>query len=245
MRINSCLYGTRDKIMNEAFMPSEKGQVALAACCCQRLLPCYEAFCVMEGWKGIKAAMEGLDLIWESLLKELEFDKNHLEKAIDACNATCPEAEDFLSLFSAISENTVSAVIYTLEAIIQPSQLKFENVRRRTLESVSDYISAVDRPNPTGHVDSKQRKLINRLPVKNMVSELKANEEAFESWIKSHPLYIAELKDQQADLELIASNMLPWKELVIRIRKRSRVLGIQPMKRGFFGRSNKSGKRRE
>jgi uncharacterized protein YjaG (DUF416 family) len=69
--------------------------IAFAASCCERQLPNYHAFSLMEHWGDIRALRQCVDALWESAARE-QPDFSLIQRLIPLCMRATPYLDDFV-----------------------------------------------------------------------------------------------------------------------------------------------------
>ncbi|MBW4497911.1 MAG: YjaG family protein [Oscillatoria princeps RMCB-10] len=98
-------------------------RIAFAASICERLLPNYAAFYRTENWGNLSMLRTALDEVWQ-ILQEKPVDAARIRQLRDACESedVMPDSEDFSeSRYDGQAREAVIAIIYTLDACIEPS----------------------------------------------------------------------------------------------------------------------------
>lgn len=186
-------------------------RVAFAASCCERLVPNYNAFCIIENWGNPEVLYGALEKVWV-YVEGGSLSKEDIDSLILSCKEIIPDTEDFYSIFTELAVNSVAAIIYTLRSIIETDLDELANVGGLAVESVESYLSAVNDPKIGVHSADK----------------------AFDTWLKRAPLLVSELNKQQEDIQFLESWMGERKELIQILRQSSKTRGIQPFARGIF-----------
>src|ERR1700674_1235890 len=84
-------------------------RVAFAASCCERLVPNYHGFFLMERWGDYSAVVRCLDEIWNHLGGATVNEDLH-KQLMDACRQALPDTDDFTSIFTAAALNAGVAI---------------------------------------------------------------------------------------------------------------------------------------
>lgn len=190
-------------------------QIAFAAACCERLIPNYHAFALMEDWGDPALLRQALDEIWSDLEGET-FPKSSFRVLIAACKAVTPDTEDFTSFLTGAALNAAAAIIYTLESCLDGDAELVAMVGRVAVNTIDEYLSLVNDPIVGSH----------------------AAEATFDTWLQQAPLMIAELEKQQQDLVALQSHATLDLHFLMELRQSSRVAGLQPFARGLIKMAN-------
>jgi uncharacterized protein YjaG (DUF416 family) len=189
---------------------SHKHRIAFAASCCERLLPNYRAFSLIEGWGDPLLMRKILDRVWAFLegeyLSEIEF--NQFQKQ---CEGIIPDTEDFASLFVGLAVNAGAALLYVLRYCTNNNVDELLFVSRLSIESIEAYLNVVNDPNLTYHTSDKQ----------------------FDAWLRQSPLIRAEIEKQKHDFEILRSSPEITRAFIENLKRLSQKNGIQPFYRGL------------
>ena len=185
-------------------------RVAFAACCCERLLPNYRAFSLMEGWGDYLFLRGALDEVWSWLAGE-RLSESNVRGAAERCAELAPDTEEFASLFVSAAGDAAAAVAYTLECCLDGEAARAATVGRLAAESVYMYLLTVNDPLTDAH----------------------ASDPAFEQAMESAPLMRAEVGKQRADLDRLKSLRVLNSETLRGLRESSARSGIRPLERGL------------
>jgi len=187
-----------------------KQRVAFAAACCERLLPNYLAFVVMEGWGSSTIMQQALNEIW-GFLQGGVLSEERVQELRTACEAAMPDSEDFTSIFTGPAQNAASATIYTLECCVDGDSERIAMVGRLAIHTVDDYLNVVNDP----------------------MTDVHGSNMAFDQWLEQAPLMAAEVDAQQQDLGLLKLYAEPDPDSLEDLRRSSSTKGIQPFVRGI------------
>lgn len=187
-------------------------RIAFGASCCERLLPNYLAFSLMEDWGDFITLRKALDLIWIGLIDEtrrVDLDKMSLEALVELA----PETEDFTTIFTSLAGDAVASVVYTIGAFQHEDEStdKLLLVLQVVQNSVFEYLASVNEPNSQPHVEDSD----------------------FEQSLFQYPLMATEVQHQRKDLLLLRENVTLSHELISKLKEDSSNSGIQPIKRGM------------
>jgi len=157
-------------------------RVALAASCCERLLPNYYVFAREEGQGNPSIPREALDEVWQILngkpidtetIRQLEENKNY---------ALIPDEEVFNSQYNYEAQLAAIAIFNTLEAcLISPNLQMIMSVLEGTGDTISEFL--------------RVEKQINDPNWLNKSAEEQDQE------IDNHPFTIREIAKQREDLQ--------------------------------------------
>src|SRR5688572_8402346 len=154
---------------------SNRKQVAFGASCCERLLPNYYAFSVIERSGDFPKLRSILDRVWKGLVDESASGELHC-LSWDELIQLAPDTEDFSSLFTSLAGDAVSAVASTVRAYLDPAN-SLDNVVAVIdimQDTVFQYLAIVNEPDLEPHKE----------------------EPLFEEKILALPLMLAELEWQ-------------------------------------------------
>jgi hypothetical protein len=184
--------------------------VAFTASCCERLIPNYHAFALMEHWGDSASLQEAEDTIW-AFLRGANLDESRIRELIKACKAAAPHSDDFGSIFVGAAINAYAAIVHTLEYCLDEDIKHIAYVIDLATDTIREYLFTVNFPK----------------------IGLFAHDFTFDEWIEQAPLMIAELEKQQQDLEALKEHTLLNSDFLADMRQSSGVVGIHPIKRGI------------
>ncbi len=190
---------------------SNEYRVAFAASCCERLVPNYDAFWVIENWGEPQVLHDAIEKVW-AYVDGISPSKEEINSLILACNDIMPDTEEFSSIFTGLAVNSVAAIIHTLRASIEADLEELASVGSLAVECVDSYLSAVNDPKIGIHSADK----------------------TFDDWLEHAPLLVAELNKQHEDIQFLKSWTGKNLELIKVLRQSSRTTGVQPFARGIF-----------
>ncbi len=186
------------------------GQIAFAAACCERMLPNYDGFCVMEGWGDPALLRRALDRIWAAV-DGREIPADEIQSLLAACDAIIPDAEDVASAFTGVAQYAVASVMHVLEFLSTGKLDELAAAAGLAEESIYEYLhAACDQYLRTSELD-----------------------EALDQWVRNSPMITDERNLQGEEMELIASWGGRNADLIRRLQENSRSAGIQPIRRGM------------
>jgi uncharacterized protein YjaG (DUF416 family) len=188
-----------------------RNRVAFAASCCERLLPNYHAFTLVESWGDLAPLVDGIDLVWHYLATGT-LPEPHARKLALACEAAAPDMEDFGSLYAPAALDAAASVAYTLEGCLTDDVRPIADVASLARETIYLYLHRIGQPTP-----------------------LEPQAGAFiEDWVQHSPLMQQELAKQQQDLLDLQQRTLLTPEFLLSLRTSSQGLGLQPFLRGIM-----------
>lgn len=129
---------------------SPEMRTLFAASCCERLLPNYQAFTILDRWGNFKVLRQGLDSVWGHFLGK-ELTEKRIETTIRKIEENMPESEDFSSLYSELAADAAEAMIYTLSSIITDDVDVVLNVSNICINSIENYLGFVSDPETEVH----------------------------------------------------------------------------------------------
>jgi uncharacterized protein len=184
---------------------------AFAASCCERLLPNYLAFNVLEQW-GEPAVLTGtLDEIWASL-ETNEISDSRAVQMIRQCGDQAPDADEFRSAFSVLAIDAVQALIEALQLYVEARPSTLITISETAIGTIDQYLGVVGDPRP-GESSSVSDELIR--------------------WISNSPLLLAEIQKQNDDIAALSSHPNLDRGFIERLRHTSNQTGVQPFLRGL------------
>src|SRR5436309_2969418 len=92
-------------------------RVAFAACCCERMLPNYAAFTIMEGWGQLETLRGYLNDIWAAVAGA-KLEAREVEERDSGWESLAPDTEDFHSVFTSAALNAAVAITDTLRCCL-------------------------------------------------------------------------------------------------------------------------------
>jgi len=216
----------RDELTAEVKALSTPRQIAFLCCCCERLAPNYRAYCIDEGVGAAELLDRSLDLLW-GIVRGKKFAKKTVRTLLEEIAAS-PVDEDRRSSFLGLAQDALSAVMFTLEFVLDNSDSRIREVIRWCDETVSEWIAMTSGFDPFHPGDDIVE--LAEVPFKS----LKAANSAYLQWICDHPMARAERRwrrDNVAELSRMqtAAGSATWHAL----RQRARRVGIQPFIRAL------------
>ncbi|MDW8215029.1 MAG: DUF416 family protein [Roseiflexaceae bacterium] len=187
-----------------------RGRTAFAALCCERLLPTYQAFQVVERAGSTSPLIEALDAIW-AYIGGATLSSAAVAQLQEACKRVAPDTEEYTSLYAELALITVSAVCLTLQTILDQQSATAAEVAERALAAVDAYLNRVAIPQLTVH----------------------AVDPAFDAWVASAPLLASERQFQQENIAAARAITTLQDHNIARLRAIERTRGIQPFIRGL------------
>jgi uncharacterized protein len=186
-------------------------QIAFGASCCERLLPNYLAFSLMEGWGDFRSLRNLLDLVWTAVIDESKWTEI-TQISLKDTKDLAPHCDDFSTLFTPLAGDAVASIVYTIGAYLNPNESieKLRLVLQVTENSLYQFLAAVNDPELDVH----------------------GGDASFEESIFHYPLMLAELEKQRQDIAYLLDNQLN-EAAVFHLKTSSSISGIQPLKRGL------------
>jgi len=189
---------------------SSKYRTVFAASCCERLIPNYVAFSIMDNWGPPDVLENALEFVWVSL-QVPRLDAQHVRALIQACQKIIPDTEDFTSLFSGAALNAAAAVCYTLMCLEDGKLEHAVYAGRLAIETIESYLHTVNKPSLA----------------------VSFHDPTFSEWLDQAPLFISEMDLQRKTIQSLQSYPALDKAFLDAIRRSSSVTGIQPFLRGL------------
>jgi uncharacterized protein len=185
-------------------------QIAFGASCCERMLPDYYAFWQTEGWGDFSYLESVLNRIW----RYVSGDDSPLESCLNRLTNITPDTEDFSTIYVSLAVNSVSAIAYTIESCLNPSEgsQKIALVSDLMFDSLFSYLLAVNYPFVHAHIQDQQ----------------------FSESIFEYPLMSSEKLKQLTDLRLLEEATDLSCNSLLELRDSSRNIGIRAADRGLF-----------
>jgi uncharacterized protein YjaG (DUF416 family) len=190
-------------------------QTAFAASCCERLLPNYQAFAVMEGWGDPPLLDQALNAVWQ-FLDGTSLPEERVHALIAAIDQVTPDMDDYTSFFAGAALSAVSAVVYTLESCLTADAEKTALVGRVAIETIDLYLDIVNDPIVGAH----------------------QADPALDRWLEQAPLMLAEITYQQETIAHLQAHPTLDSAFLQRLRQSAQRQGIQPFARGMVKRTN-------
>lgn len=213
-----------------SFTSLNKQQIlAFGLSCCERFLPTFEAFTLMEKWGDVEVLRDAVDYLWQSVLgarlKPLE-----TRRRIRECANQVPGLNDnFWSIFHNTAFNTATSVVYTLKFSINGNIDEIRKVSRSSLASVENYLYAV---NDLYAIDVGLM-LEDEILGENIfdIDKFSMMRSNLSQLVANAPLYLAEMDKQKSDLNSISESLST--EKVEKLRMSAQYFGLQPFSRGI------------
>ena len=169
-------------------------RIAFGASVCERLMPNYLAFSEVENFGDYKQLKNVLNDIWSGLIGYKESKERVKMTSFESLIELAPDTEDFHSIYTSMAGNTVSAIVYTIEALLNP-QKSIENivcVARLAVESLYEYEIFAQTDNSSAVTNETHNQVMNSLSIK---SELEKQEQSI-SFLEKHSILDAEVCKQ-------------------------------------------------
>lgn len=191
---------------------SEWKRAAFAASCCERLIPNYYAFFLIEHWGTPDALLTALNFVWKSIGHQ-GFDTAELALHLDECERSGPDADEFGTLLVGSAMDAAGAVYYALDSLRDVTPASAVNAGRSAIRTIESYLYGVNVP----------------------TLSLRAADDEFHRWLDQAPLLKAELRLQRQILETLTSPDCDLADEQSRddLRRVSSDSGIQPIRRGI------------
>src|ERR1051326_2560509 len=173
---------TGDERLRRLELLPPRHQLAFGAACCDRLVPVYEGFSLLERTAPKPVIREAHDGLWR-LAAGIQIEKRAIETAISRLKRAYPSEERIRCYLLAGAEMAVQALSNVLKYVVEGDVRLIDETAELAFSSVYDYVSQVDHP------FSKRYEPL----------------EDFDRWAESHPLLLEELARQKDDLDLLAS----------------------------------------
>ena len=173
------LMSDRDKVFGVLHTLKPEHQVAFAASCCERLLPCYQAFVVTHQWGNFDVFRKALDQIW-LFLKGEPYKVAELEMLLSSCEKAIPDSDEFGSAYVQPAISASSAICCVLKACLRGDNNPVDMIFDTVIVAIESYLYAVNFPY-SGVVSS------------NLVA-------SFDDWLYTAPLLRTEVQKQFRDL---------------------------------------------
>ncbi len=151
-------------------------QLAFSAACCERAFPNYAAFSRQEGWGRPEMLRSSLDCVWAHVI-DRNFEIVKAQKIEIECKALAPDSDAFPSVAATAAQE--AALMITLLVHFSYDLNPNYAVRIATFnrDTIDMYVQIREKLDPT--------------------------DPELESKITSHPLILAELEKQKADLKRV------------------------------------------
>jgi uncharacterized protein YjaG (DUF416 family) len=188
-----------------------RSRTAFAALCCERLLPTYQAFQVVERAGSTSLLIDALDAIW-AYIGGATLSSEAIAQLQATCEHVAPDTEEHASLYAELALITVSAICLTLQTILDQQSATAAEVAEHALAAVDAYLNRVTDPQLTVH----------------------AVDPAFDAWIASAPLLASERQFQQENIAAARMITMLQDHDIARLRAIERTRGIQPFIRGLI-----------
>ncbi len=189
---------------------SDRGKLILFACCCERLFPNYEAFCVQEYWGNSPLLRTALDLVWDTALAVKKPSLKEVQSLVSQIDKVIPHADNFASPFTALAQNTAAAIIYSLESIWDVNNDNTQHILQLPFDDLDAFLHICTFPGANDYFYT----------------------DGFEAWINSAPIVLRERQIQLEDFNALKEN--PSLDIAKSCRERSKSEGVQPFLRGLL-----------
>lgn len=186
-------------------------RIAFAASCCERMLPNYHAFAVMEDCGDVAKVNEALEMLWQ-FASTGKLNVEETLQTISACEGFLPDSEEYLSLFTGSAINAIAALIHSLRSSMDGDCERVAQVAQLVVDTNDEYLYIVNTPG---------------------INVYQATPE-FDTWIKNSPLMVAELEKQQQDIQVLQRSSTLTEKILDDLRTSSRTVGIHPIRRGLI-----------
>jgi len=155
--------------------------LAFAASCCERSVPNYKAFARETDWGDPKVLAEALELIWRLVTTRNPADFRSYARGLQgALKAITPDTEqDFKSLLTSAALDAANSVAETLDYVRDESIDHIVWVSSFARDTIDLFVQYRNKPD--------------------------CSDKNVEDQIAHHPLMIAELHKQQADMSTLES----------------------------------------
>jgi len=201
----------KNTLLETLSMLPHKHCIAFAASCCERLIPNYHAFVLMEHWGDSHSMQAALDIVW-AFLEGGNLEEVHVRQLIQSCKSAAPHSDDFGSVFVGPAINAYAALAHTLEYCLDKDTKHLASIIDLAIDTIDEYLNTVNFPKIGLFAD---------------------DDSAFDEWIEQAPLMIAELEKQRQDLEALETLPELAPSFLANLRQSSSVVGIHPIKRGL------------
>jgi uncharacterized protein len=122
----------------------ERHRVAYAACCCERVLPAYEAFSAEDSWGDPRPLREALDRVWTAVVGE-RLGQTEADELAKRCEPQIHHLDDpFSSIFTSAAQNAAIAMLTAVECAVDGDLELAEQVGEQALESFETYVDATE-----------------------------------------------------------------------------------------------------
>jgi hypothetical protein len=191
-----------------------KHRVAFAATCCERLMPNFYACALVYEIENHHLVQAGVDNLWGYLGGEL-WQETEINEFLQVLDSFASEIENFAStIYSELALHTLDAIRNTVRGCLADTGKNLEEVITITINAIDLYLRNVNYPSTEFFSATEQT--------------------AFDEWIYQAPLYTTELKQEQADLELLSSSKTLSIDLLMKLRSDAKRIGMKPIENGLI-----------
>jgi uncharacterized protein len=169
----------------------KKQQLAFGAVCCERLLPNYVAFQQDSGFGNSASLREALNFVW-AFLGGQSPSASEIEEVTITCESVAPNSEDSSSLYVTAAQDVCFAICSLLDFMREYNPEKIVQVATYATDSVDLYVQETE--------------------------SLAPSDPDIEERILTHRLMQRELRQQNADLEVIESNRSLSQDFLIELK---------------------------
>lgn len=135
------------RLSKELQLLSEKKQLAFGACCCERIIPNYDAFQMDTNWGDVTPIKQALELVWAMLGNE-EIDSTRIQQLLLQCEIVAPDSEDFESLYVSFAQDACFAVCGLLDFLLCSDVGKIVQAASYAMSSVDLYVQEAENMDP-------------------------------------------------------------------------------------------------
>jgi uncharacterized protein YjaG (DUF416 family) len=122
----------------------ERQRVAFAACCCERVLPAYEAFSRDESWGDARPLREALERIWGAATGE-PLQQEQAGELAGRCEEQIHHLDEpFASIFTAPAQDAAIAVVRGLDCAVKGDTESAIGAADLALEAFEAYVDATE-----------------------------------------------------------------------------------------------------
>jgi hypothetical protein len=134
----------KEEVKSKLVAIPDKGKVLFAILICERLYPNYVAFQKINNWGDHSILQEGIALIRQYLIKEDLFDVDEITNVIESINEITPSTEDFSGIITSFALDACTAVLDTLEFLVDKNPEHIADVATYARDTVDMYIQEKD-----------------------------------------------------------------------------------------------------
>lgn len=133
-----------DALSKELTKLSDKAKLLFAALTCEHLYPNYIHFSNETKWGNPENLRNAIDTIFIHLIDDILFDEEQIRIFRDSVDLVTPDTEDFPEVMTSFALNACTAILGTLDFIIEPKPESIIEVAGYARDTVDMFILVRD-----------------------------------------------------------------------------------------------------